>query len=251
MIKGMEITYSKDDSGQWWAYEYLTDGSLRQRSRCKPRNCLQCGNEFVRLYANKYCSQACNNRFRADQQIAQRKDQKCEQCGKDFWNKHPQRFCSNACRSTFDTGKCRKQELPHVCPICEKLFERTPRRPWRKTCSPKCARALGNQTCGVPGPLRNDWNGGTRYQTKAGYVMVYAGQGLESRLEHRVVMEQHLGRPLERYENVHHLNGIRNDNRIENLELWSKPQLPGQRAKDLLAHARWILATYGPVEDKL
>lgn len=69
-------------------------------------------------------------------------------------------------------------------------------------------------------------------------------------LQHRLVVERQLGRPLEAFEEVHHRNGIRHDNRPENLELWAKRQPGGQRVTDLLAYARWVLETYGPLEQR-
>lgn len=109
---------------------------------------------------------------------------------------------------------------------------------------------------GCTGPVRRNRNGhgmgycndhfddhrsrrrrpGSRFVSKQGYVMVKLSDG---RIvgEHRLVMEQHLGRPLERGETVHHINGIRDDNRLENLELWYSPQPYGQRVEDLLRYA--------------
>lgn len=69
--------------------------------------------------------------------------------------------------------------------------------------------------------------------TKQGYIM-----------QHRRVMQQALGRQLERHENVHHINGIKTDNSIENLELWTTSQPQGQRVEDKIRWAKEFLALY-------
>lgn len=58
---------------------------------------------------------------------------------------------------------------------------------------------------------------------------------------HRMVMEEMIGRPLAPFENVHHKNGIRHDNRPANLELWVRSQPVGQRVADLVA---WVVEQY-------
>ena len=126
----------------------------------------------------------------------------------------------------------RKAKAPFekICPICNTHF--THKKERVVCCSRACARKRDAQ---VHGP--NHWKGGVNKHASGYLKQLAKGHPRADKngyvMQHRLVMESHLGRLLGPHEHVHHKNGVRDDNRIENLELWSVGKDPaGQRAVD-------------------
>lgn len=175
----------------------------------------------------------------------------------------PEKECGS-CRETlphsaFALNRTEADGRQGFCRACRKKLYAQRNYSLGKTCEDcgkpivnhslgKCIRCRGIAKRGTPEMLRN----GGRAMTVGGYVLLsqqWDHPNCDKRgllLEHVKVMSEILGRPLVKGENVHHINGVRDDNRPENLEVWSHSQPCGQRIPDKVAWAIEILALYEP-----
>lgn len=162
----------------------------------------------------------------------------CEYCSEQYlsYEKQNKRFCSLKCKydykkiivqcpfclSDFQITRARKERLQgdHICcsiicrdkireiimecSHCNKKFKRP--RANRRFCSVLCVTEH-RKAANIPGKWMEN-----------GYNVIYAGGG-QGIKEHIYLMEQHIGRKLKANEVVHHINEIRNDNRMCNLKL--------------------------------
>lgn len=228
--------------------------------------CENCGQPFVSFPSAKqrFCSLMCRSAFRFQKHgVAPGREIvhfTCRNCSKPFSmmqsylseyrrkHEHDPLYCSRPCSAE---GRKRASDLKHAftCANCDETFNKS-RKPGgrlyneQKYCSPKCRhefikkRALAKFEAGNYG----------RHIKRHGYVWISVPSLVTGKrhavLEHRYVMSKHLGRDLRPDETVHHINGVRSENDLTNLELFSSRHGPGQRVTDKVTFAIEILSLY-------
>lgn len=227
----------------------------------QPMICAECGTAFDAYPSakRKFCSMECRNRAQQREMLAGTRlrptkprrgtETPCEICGTPVYANASQRakgqgrFCSLAC---FNVAQS-KDTIVKPCAVCGKELRLKPSQAHIKYCSKDCEAAARTKR-----PLERMHNGKPARKDDKGYVMVYepshpntAFKGWQ--YEHRLVAEQALGRSLRSDEHVHHINGVKDDNRIENLQVMDGNEhavLSGVEWRDFIKREMAELETY-------
>lgn len=190
------------------------------------------------MYLMRYCSAECRHRY--GHGISKGTlDRECVGCGSAFeaqTHSSRQVYCSTACGNAYRLS---------IAPDCT-APECSRKREYKNGLCERHNRYLKNYGTVTPSLMvQITRSPGERWLDPSGYMYIKPAKGIDIMPEHRWVMSQHIGRELTADENVHHINGIRDDNRIENLELWSVSQPAGQRVEDKIAWAIKYLGQHG------
>ena len=270
---GCASSFTTTESGQ--LYCFICRESKYNRIIIKA--CPTCKIEFQRVNSRIYCSIDCKNKATSERKkeksIANKERRKlCKSCGNVFIQEHSsQKYCNRRCHNKARRDRVGKfkgfsgRYGETECKTCGKRFWRS--TPKHSYCSLACKRKLCENclteiTHGVNGNVRRKYCFkcnekkivnlakypiGTKKLKPGGYVLVKIDQK-NWMPEHRHLMEKKIKRKLFQMEEVHHKNGIRNDNRLKNLELWSTSHPKGARVKDLIKYAKEILELYGEMK---
>jgi uncharacterized Zn-finger protein len=171
----------------------------------------------------------------------------CSYCGKQLLltagrvtlNNYCSIGCSSRARSATMKGKLRGSDSPYwtgridkLCETCGRLIKISPcedKRGGGRFCSRKCFFIASGRLHGRKSP---QFRGGVA--KSGGYTLItpkeYLDNGSGPRYirEHRDVVEKSIGRTLSKSEHVHHINGIKNDNRLKNLAIVVKTDHYGE-----------------------